>query len=124
MKLPLSRLVALTLIAGLAGLASAQTVADPAAPAPGSNTPRVDQRQENQEKRIEAGQQQGQLTRREAHRLERRHGAIGKAEERAKADGSVSVHERRRLHKAQNAASRDIRHQRHDRQAPLAGQGG
>ena len=48
---------------------------------------------------------------------------IAKAETAAKADGTVTAKERHRLHKAQDAASRDIAHQKHDGQvvAPKAG---
>ena len=41
---------------------------------------------------------------------------MNKAEDKAKADGTVTKAERRRLHKMQNHASHDIRHQKHDRQ--------
>jgi len=80
-------------------------------------TPRVDQRQANQEKRIDQGIASGELTRREARRLEREQTVINKAENRAKADGTVTKRERVRLHRAQNHASRDIARQKHDRQA-------
>ena len=91
--------------------ASAQTAA------PGTNTPRIDQRQANQERRIDQGVASGALTPREAHRLEHQQSVIDKAENKAKADGSVSAQERKRLAHMQNHASRDIRHQKHDRQA-------
>lgn len=93
--------------------ASAQTGA---ASAPGTNTPRIDQRQANQEKRIDQGVASGELTRREARKLNRQQAAINAAEDKAKADGSVTAKERHRLHKAQNHASRDIRRQKHDAQ--------
>ena len=41
---------------------------------------------------------------------------IAKAETHAKADGSVTAQERKRLHHMQNKASRDIRHEKHDAQ--------
>jgi hypothetical protein len=41
---------------------------------------------------------------------------INRAEDKAKADGTVTAQERRRLHKAQNRASRDIYRQKHDAQ--------
>jgi hypothetical protein len=58
----------------------------------------------------------GQLTRRETRRLEHQQAAIDKAEDKAKADGSVSAQERRRLTHAQNHASRSIARQKHDAQ--------
>jgi hypothetical protein len=106
--------------AALLGLALATTslssIAQAAAPATASSTPRVDQRQGNQEKRIDQGVASGQLTRRETRRLEREQNAINRAENRAKADGVVTMQERRQLQHAQNHASRDIARQKHDRQ--------
>lgn len=103
-----------TLIASIA-LALAGTAAM-AQPAPAASTPRIDQRQANQEKRIDQGVASGQLNRREAHRLEREQRAINRAENRAKADGVVTAGERRHLTKMQNRASRDIHRQKHDAQ--------
>jgi hypothetical protein len=90
--------------------AYAQAASAPAA------TPRVDQRQANQEKRIDQGIASGELTKRETRRLEREQIAINKAEDKAKADGTVTKRERVRLHRAQNQASKDIARQKHDGQ--------
>ncbi|MFT3663888.1 hypothetical protein [Piscinibacter sp.] len=81
-----------------------------------ADTPGVDQRQANQEKRIDQGIASGQLNKRETHRLEREQHVVDHAENKAKADGTVTRAERRRLHKMQNHASRDIRRQKHDAQ--------
>jgi hypothetical protein len=82
-----------------------------------ANAPRVDQRQTNQEQRIDNGIASGELTKRETNRLEKEQNAINRAENHAKADGTVSAAERRRLHKMQKHASRDIHRQKHDAQA-------
>lgn len=79
-------------------------------------TPGIDQRQANQEKRIDQGIASGELNKRETRRLEKEQVVINKAEDKAKADGTVTKKERARLHKMQNHASRDIRHQKHDAQ--------
>lgn len=79
-------------------------------------TPGIDQRQANQEKRIDQGIASGELNKRETKRLEKEQVVINKAEDKAKADGTVTKKERVRLHKMQNHASRDIRHQKHDAQ--------
>jgi hypothetical protein len=94
--------------------ASAQTAA--ATPGANANTPRIDQRQANQEQRIDQGIASGQLNKRETRRLERQQVAINKAEDKAKVDGTVTKQERRRLTKAQNHASRNIAKQKHDAQ--------
>ncbi|MBL8328747.1 MAG: hypothetical protein JNJ71_07830 [Rubrivivax sp.] len=102
--------IATAALALIAGTAFAQT-----------ETPRVDQRQERQEQRIEQGKSSGELNRREARRLERQQAHIANAEERAKADGTVTKAERARLHHKQDHASARIARQKHDAQhAPKA----
>jgi hypothetical protein len=81
-----------------------------------ANTPRVDQRQANQEQRIDQGVASGSLTQREANRLERGQQHVDNMENRAKADGVVTRGERARLHQAQDAQSARIHRQKHDRQ--------
>ena len=98
-------------------LAGAAAYAQNAASAPGANTPRIDQRQANQEQRIDKGIASGQLNKRETRRLEKEQAHINKVEDKAKADGSVSAKERKHLTKMQNQASRDIYRQKHDGQA-------
>jgi hypothetical protein len=81
-----------------------------------SSTQRIDQRQANQEKRIEQGEKSGALTPREARRLERGQRHVQKMENRAMKDGKVTRGEARRIQRAQNAESRRIYRQKHDRQ--------
>lgn len=81
-----------------------------------ANSPRVDQRQANQEQRIDQGVASGSLTQREANRLERGQQHVDNMENRAKADGVVTRGERARLHQAQDAQSARIYRQKHDRQ--------
>ena len=97
----------------LGGAAFAQA---PAAPTGPQATPRIDQRQANQEKRIDQGVTSGQLTGREAVRLERREGKIAVDKAKAQADGVVTPAERRRLRREENRASKAIYRQKHDRQ--------
>lgn len=82
-------------------------------------TPGVDQRQANQERRIQQGVQSGQLTPREAARLERGQDRVERMEEKAKADGKVTPEERRRLKRTQDRQSEAIYREKHDRQADL-----
>ncbi len=79
-------------------------------------TPGVDQRQLNQERRIEQGERTGALTTREANRLEAGQARVERMEERAKSDGTVTRGERARLHQAQGVQSARIARQKHDRQ--------
>jgi uncharacterized membrane protein YebE (DUF533 family) len=79
-------------------------------------TPNIDRREANQERRIEQGVNSGQLTPREATRLEGGQAHVENMETRAKADGVVTRHERKRIQHAQNVQSRKIYRQKHDRQ--------
>jgi hypothetical protein len=95
---------------------SVVALATQAQPAPAASMPRVDARQANQEARIAQGAASGALTPREQRRLNKEQKAIAKAEANAQADGKVTQAERRHLHKMQDKASADIRHQKHDAQ--------
>ncbi|WP_141211440.1 hypothetical protein [Rhodoferax sp. TH121] len=109
------------LLAGLViattGVAFAQTATptqkDPLA------TPKIDQRNANQDKRVEQGIASGELTQREVRRLNRGEARIDRAQDHAAADGKVTGQERKRIAHMQRAESRDIAHQKHDRQADL-----
>ena len=81
-----------------------------------SSTPRIDQRQENQQRRIDAGVKSGQLNEKEAARLQKGQARVQKAEDKAAADGKVTAKERARIEKMQDRESRRIAHERHDQQ--------
>lgn len=91
-------------------------VAVPTAWAQSSQTPVIDQRQANQERRIDQGIASGELNRREARRLDRQQNHIDNVENRAKSDGTVTARERARIGAAQARASHDIFREKHDRQ--------
>ena len=82
-------------------------------------TQRIDQREANQEKRIQQGVKSGELTPREATRLQAEQGRIERAEQRAKADGKVTPQERAKLTRMQDHASRDIAREKHDKQRDM-----
>ncbi|MBL8521731.1 MAG: hypothetical protein JNK75_13830 [Betaproteobacteria bacterium] len=106
------------LAALLAGLFLVPAVAQTA---PGTNTPRVDKRQEKQDKRIDQGVASGQLNTKEAARLEAGQARVDAAEDKAKADGKVTAKERAKLTHKQNKQNRRIAKQKHDAQvAPAA----
>ena len=96
--------LAVTAGAALSGTAFAQTA-----------TPRLDQREANQQQRINQGVATGQLTPREATNLQRRENRLNANEARAKADGVVTPGERRRLHREANHNSRKIYNKKHNR---------
>ena len=79
-------------------------------------TPGFDQRQANQEQRIDKGIASGQLTGREANRLNNQQEHINKIEDNVKSDGVVTKKERKKVHAAQDRASRKIARQKHEQQ--------
>src|SRR5688572_33413955 len=99
-------LIALAAFAAAALPAAAQT----------QSTPRVDQRQANQERRIEQGEKSGALNQKEAARLEKGQARVQKLEDKAAADGKVTRKERVRLEKAQDRQSNKIYREKHDKQ--------
>lgn len=99
----LSALIALT----TASAAWAQTT-------PGTNTPVIDKREAIQEKRIEQGVKSGALTPAEAAKLEKREEKLQAAEATAKADGTVTAAERKKLNKVENKDSKAIHNKKHN----------
>jgi hypothetical protein len=86
------------------------------AQAPKNETPRLDKREANMEKRIEQGKASGALNEKEAARMEKRMDKLEKAEERAKADGVVTPQERKHLEKKADRTSKAIYREKHDKQ--------
>lgn len=81
-----------------------------------SADPRADQRQINQEQRIEQGARSGTLTGKEAAKLEKGQAHVDKVENRVQADGQVSTREKVRLEHAQDVQSRRIAREKRDGQ--------
>ena len=104
MKLLKNTIIALMLTAPLA--AFAQSTA----------TPKFDQRQANQERRIDQGVQSGALTPKETGRLEKGQDHLQTMEDKAKSDGQVTKQERAKLQHAENRQSERIYRQKHDHQ--------
>ena len=77
-------------------------------------TPNIDQRQANQQARIDNGKATGTLSKREAARMEAGQSKVAAMEAVAKADGKVTRAERAAIKKEQNKQSRRIRTQKHD----------
>jgi len=91
------------------GFASAKNTAS-------SKTPVIHERQHNQQNRIRQGIKSGELTRREAVRLEEQEAKIRVNEKFAKSDGKISPAERARLEKELHKTSENIYQQKHDNQ--------
>ena len=81
-----------------------------------TSTPRIHHRQEHQQKRIDNGVRNKQLTARETARLETREAKIQHDKRVAKSDGKVTGAERRKLRREENRTSRAIYRQKHDAQ--------
>jgi uncharacterized membrane protein YebE (DUF533 family) len=88
---------AVVAVIGLSSMGFAQT-----------KTPRVDRREQNQQKRVADGLKDGSITSREAAKIERDETRIQRDEARAKADGVVTPRERARLNRELNHTSREI----------------
>ena len=80
----------------------------------GPRTPRINQRQHNQQQRIFGGVRSGELTRGEFWRLERNAREIRQDERQARADGVVTARERAELHRELNQESRMIYRAKHN----------
>jgi len=104
MKLLKSTIITLMLAVPLAALAQSTA------------TPKFDQRQANQERRIDQGVQSGALTPKETGRLEKGQDHLQTMEDKAKSDGQVTKQERAQLQHAENRQSERIYRQKHDRQ--------
>ncbi len=99
-------------IAVLPGLGLAQTP-----PAPGNNAgARIDQRQANQQKRIDEGVKSGDLNQKEAARLQKGQARVQNLEDKARADGKIIREEARRIEHAQDRQSKNIARERNDKQ--------
>ena len=103
-----------TLIAASIAVLSATLIAP--ALAQGTNIPIIDQRQANQAARIEQGKASGELTAREAARLEAGQATVAAKEAKAKSDGIITRKEQARLERAENGQSGKIKRQKHDAQ--------
>ena len=104
MKTARTLIAAVALIAPM--LAAAQT----------TSTPRVDQRQVNQDARIDKGVQSGSLTQKEAAKLDKGQTHVQNMENKAMADGTVNKKEASRIEHAQDQQSKKVYRQKHDRQ--------
>jgi hypothetical protein len=80
------------------------------------NDPNIQQRMQNQERRIQQGVNSGALTPKEAGKLEAREAKIKQGEARMKSDGQLTAKERKKLNKELDNASDRIYRQKHDRQ--------
>ena len=87
-----------------------------AAPVLAQTTGAEVQRDVNQQQRIEQGLKSGQLTTKEAGKLESGASKVEKMQSNAERNGSVSPREQARIQAAQNRESRAINRQKHDAQ--------
>ena len=104
-------------IAGLGILVAAEVAyGQSQTPTPGTNDPGIQQRMQNQERRIDRGVKNGELTPKEAGKLEAEQARIQQTEQRMKSDGRLTSKERQKLHTMQDRSSGHIDRQKHDRQ--------
>jgi hypothetical protein len=77
-------------------------------------TPGIDRTQQNQDNRIINGLRSGELTVQEAQNLQRGKNRIEASKQDAKADGVVTVAERRKIKRQQKKMSRKIHNKKHN----------
>jgi len=112
-------------ITGLGFLVAAEVAyGQSQAPNYGTDDPGVQQRMQNQESRIDQGVKSGQLTPKEAGKLEAEQAKIRQTEQRMKSDGRLTPKEREKLHNMQDRSSRHIYNQKHDAQTANVGRNG
>ena len=79
-----------------------------------TETPRIEKRQERQQKRIANGIESGALTAKESANLEKREAKIETDKQAAKSDGVVTKAERAKLEHEENRASKRIFAKKHN----------
>jgi len=89
-------------------LTAAICMATAAAASAQTATPKIDERQEVQQNRIEQGVKSGELTAMETRTLERKQGAIEAKKLNSKADDMLTSDEREKIRNKQNKAGRSI----------------
>ena len=108
----MKKLVSMLMVLGLCAMASAAAFAQDGNPY--NNTPRINQRQREQQRRIRQGVRSGELTRGETKSIEKQERDIQQDKRDAKADGVVTTQERREILHDQNQASRRIYRLKHN----------
>ncbi|HMK42674.1 MAG TPA: hypothetical protein VK445_00895 [Dissulfurispiraceae bacterium] len=105
------------------GLAISLTITPALALAAGTDDPGIQQREINQQKRIDQGIKSGQLSPREAGKLETQQAKIKQDESRMKSDGKLTKKERAKLTREQNRASKNIYKKKHNERRVNTGEG-
>ena len=100
----------------IATLATAAIVATTVSAAAHESTRQIDNARAAQDRQIEQGRYQGDITRREYRALEAEQKRIAEMERRALADGHLNKREAREIKTAQNEAARHIKTERNDGQ--------
>jgi hypothetical protein len=100
----------------LGGILLSMAVSSVSAQAAEARRKPINAREHQQQVRIREGFRSGELTRREAGRLEAQQGRIRVAERFAKRDGAITPAERLRIQRELNQTSRQIYRQKNDNQ--------
>ena len=104
------------------GIGSAMVLLSSALYAGPTDDPGIQKKEQNQQKRIDQGINSGQLTHKEAGKLEKEQTRIRQDEARMKSDGKLTNKERRKLDREQNKASKDIHKKKHNNKTAKASQ--
>jgi hypothetical protein len=75
----------------------------------------IEQREGNQEHRIEQGEKKGKLTPQEQERLKNQQEEVEKERQDAMEDGKMTKKEKKQIHHDQNKLGQDIHHKKHNK---------
>jgi hypothetical protein len=75
----------------------------------------IEQREGNQEHRIEQGEKKGKLTPQEQERLKNQQEEVEKERQDAMEDGKMTKKEKQQIHHDQNKLGQDIHHKKHNK---------
>jgi hypothetical protein len=112
-------LLAAAALAIMAGASFAQTAAPATTPLTKAAENREEHRDANQQQRIQAGEENGSVTKREQRKLEKQQWRIHHAEKKAAADGKVTRGEATHIETMQDRASKNIHEERRDEQGTV-----
>ena len=95
---------------------SATTTGSTSTSATTPNHPNINQRKRNQQRRIDQGEDSGQLTRHEDRNLEKKEHALNQEERdmRKMDNGKLTAQDRKTLHQQQNHLSKNIYRDKHN----------
>jgi hypothetical protein len=111
-----AKFVGLVSIAAAAALCIPAIAQEASTTTPGTKSPVINERRQNQQERIGNGVENGSLTAGEAAKIEHKETKLNREVRNMKSDGTFTTAERARVRRQENSLSRNIYRQKHDAQ--------